>query len=149
MPPVNMREVARCAKVSISTVSNAVNHPERVSGDSLRRVQRAIESLGFVRNEAARQLRRGHSRTVGLIHARRQEPVLHGFARGAEDRAAEFAACSTFGDSARDVNRETGYLDLFEQQRVQGVLISPYGIWWIGSSLNFLGSFVHALAMNS
>jgi LacI family transcriptional regulator len=48
-------------------------------------------------------------------------------ARGAEDRAAEFGLALTFGDSARDVNRESSYLDLFEQQRVQGVLISPYG----------------------
>jgi hypothetical protein len=48
-------------------------------------------------------------------------------ARGAEDRAAEFGLMLTFGDSARDINRESSYLQLFEQQRVQGVLISPYG----------------------
>jgi LacI family transcriptional regulator len=124
---VNMRDVARRARVSISTVSNAVNHPERVSGDSLRRVQHAIEELGFVRNEAARQLRHGHSRTVGFIMLDGKNPFFMDVARGAEDRAAESGLVLTFGDSARDVNRELSYLDLFEQQRVQGVLISPYG----------------------
>ena len=127
MPTVNMRDVARRARVSISTVSNAVNHPERVSGDSLRRVQKAIEQLGFVRNEAARQLRHGHSRTLGFIMLDGKNPFFMDVARGAEDRAAEFGLILTFGDSARNVTRESGYLDLFEQQRVQGVLISPYG----------------------
>jgi LacI family transcriptional regulator len=127
MPTVNMRDVARRAGVSISTVSNAVNHPERVSGDSLRRVQNVIEELGFVRNEAARQLRHGHSRTLGFVMLDGKNPFFMDVARGAEDRAAEFGLVLTFGDSARDVNRESSYLDLFEQQRVQGVLISPYG----------------------
>ncbi len=127
MPPVNMRDVARRARVSVSTVSNAVNHPERVSGDSLRRVQNAIEELGFVRNEAARQLRHGYSRTIGFVMLDGKNPFFMDVARGAEDRAAEFGLALTIGDSARDANREFGYLDLFEQQRVQGVLISPYG----------------------
>ena len=117
LPPVN----------SISTVSNAVNHPELVSRDSLRRVQKAIEELGFVRNEEARQLRRGHSRAIGFVMLDGKNPFFMNFARGAEDRAAEFGLALTFGDSARDVHRESSYLDLFEQQRVQGVLISPYG----------------------
>jgi LacI family transcriptional regulator len=127
MPTVNMRDVARRAGVSISTVSNAVNHPERVSSDSLRRVQNAIKKLGFVRNEAARQLRHGQSRTLGFVMLDGKNPFFMDIARGAEDRAAEFGLTLTFGDSARDVNRESSYLDLFEQQRVQGVLISPYG----------------------
>ena len=127
MPMVNMRDVARRAGVSISTVSNAVNHPERVSRDSLRRVQSAIDELGFVRNEAARQLRHGHSRTLGFVMLDGKNPFFMDVARGAEDRAAEFGLTLTFGDSARNVNRELSYLDLFAQQRVQGVLISPYG----------------------
>jgi DNA-binding LacI/PurR family transcriptional regulator len=125
MPPVNMGDAARRARVSISTVSKAVNHPERVSGDSLRRVQQAIEELGFVRNEAARQLRRGHSRTAGFVMLDGKNLFFMDVARGAEDRAAEFGLVLTFGDSARDINREASYLDLFEQQRVRGVLISP------------------------
>jgi LacI family transcriptional regulator len=126
MPTINMRDVARRARVSISTVSNAVNHPERVSGESLRRVQNAIGELGFVRNEAARQLRHGRSRTIGFVMLDGKNPFFMDVARGAEDRAAEAGLILTFGDSARDGDRESSYLDLFEQQRVQGVLISPY-----------------------
>ena len=127
MSTVNMRDVALRAGVSISTVSNAVNHPDRVSEANLRRVQAAIEELGFVRNEAARQLRHGQSRTIGFVMLDGKKPFFMDVARGAEERAAVSGLALTFGDSARDVQRERGYLDLFEQQRVQGVLISPYG----------------------
>ena len=124
---VKMRDVAARAGVSVSTVSNAVNHPDRVSTAILRKVQIAIDELGFVRNEAARQLRDGRSRTIGFIMLDGKNPFFMDVARGAEDRAAELGMALVFGDSARDPGREQSYLDLFEQQRVHGVLISPYG----------------------
>ena len=124
---VSMRDVALRAGVSVSTVSNALNRPDRVSTTSLRRVQAAIEALGFVRNEAARQLRRGESRTVGFVMLDGKNPFFMEVARAAEDRLAEAGLVMTLGDSARDVDRERGYLDLFEELRVQGILISPYG----------------------
>jgi LacI family transcriptional regulator len=122
-----MRDVALRAGVSVSTVSNAFNHPDRVSESVLRKVQSAIDELGFARNEAARQLRDGHSRTVGFVMLDGKNPFFMDVARGAEDRAAPAGLAVMFGDSARDSLREGLYLDLFEQQRVRGVLISPYG----------------------
>jgi len=86
---VSMRDVALRAGVSVSTVSNALNRPDRVSTTSLRRVQAAIEALGFVRNEAARQLRRGESRTVGFVMLDGKNPFFMEVARAAEDRLAE------------------------------------------------------------
>lgn len=127
MAAVKMRDVAHHAGVSISTVSNAVNHPARVSPDILRKVQAAIDELGFVRNDAARQLRVGRSRTIGFVMLDGKNPFFMDVARGAEDRAAGVGLALMFGDSARDAQRESSYLDLFEEQRVRGVLISPYG----------------------
>lgn len=122
-----MRGVAFRAGVSVSTVSNAFNHPDRVSESVPRKVQSAIDELRFARNEAARQLRDGHSRTVGFVMLDGKNPFFMDVARGAEDRAAPAGLAVMFGDSARDSLREGLYLDLFEQQRVRGVLISPYG----------------------
>jgi LacI family transcriptional regulator len=127
MATVRMRDVAARASVSVSTVSNAVNRPERVSAEIRQRVQAAIDELGFVRNEAARQLRDGRSRTIGFVMLDGKNPFFMDVARGGEDRAADAGLAFIFGDSARDIGREGSYLDLFEQQRVLGVLISPYG----------------------
>ena len=127
MVAVKMRDVAERAGVSMSTVSNAVNHPERVSAEILRKVQAAIDELGFVRNDAARQLRVGRSRTIGFVMLDGRNPFFMDVARGAEDRASMVGLALMFGDSARNAHREASYLDLFEEQRVRGVLISPYG----------------------
>lgn len=54
---VGVIDVARRAHVSLGTVSHVLNRPERVSKATRERVLAAIEELGFVRNEAARQLR--------------------------------------------------------------------------------------------
>ncbi|WP_163535800.1 LacI family DNA-binding transcriptional regulator, partial [Klebsiella pneumoniae] len=64
---VSVRDVAAAAGVSVGTVSNVLNRPERVQPDTVARVQAAIEQLGFVRNDAARQLRAGRSRTVAMV----------------------------------------------------------------------------------
>jgi len=62
MPPASIRDVAQHAGVSVGTVSNVLNRPDEVSAESIARVNRAIEALGYVRNDAARKLRAGVSR---------------------------------------------------------------------------------------
>ena len=123
----NIRDVAERAGVSVGTVSNVLNHREKVSPDAVRRVREAIEHLGYVRNDAARQLRVGRSSTVGLVVLDVRNPFFTDLARGAESEAARHGLSVILGNSDEDVERESGYLDLFEEQRVRGVLISPYG----------------------
>ncbi len=124
---VSVRDVADHAGVSVGTVSNAMNHPEKVSPAVLDRVHGAIEALGYVRNDAARQLRVGRSASIGLVVLDVRNPFFTDIARGAEDAAADAGLSVILGNSDEDVAREAAYLDLFEQQRVAGVLISPYG----------------------
>jgi LacI family transcriptional regulator len=124
---VSVRDVAALAGVSVGTVSNVLNRPGKVSDATVRRVQSAIRELGFVRNDAARQLRAGRSRTIGLVVLDVGNPFFTDLARGAEERAAEDGLSVLLGNSDDDPGRESGYLDLFEEQRVRGVLISPIG----------------------
>src|SRR5690606_21133497 len=93
----------------------------------VRRVNEAIEALGYVRNDAARQLRAGQSTTVGLVVLDVRNPFFTEMARGAEQEAERHDLAVILGNSDEDESRESRYLDLFEQQRVRGVLISPYG----------------------
>jgi LacI family transcriptional regulator len=124
---VSVRDVAAAASVSVGTVSNVLNRPEKVSPATVERVLAAIAELGFVRNDAARQLRAGRSRSIGLVVLDVRNPFFTDVARGAEDRAAEAGMTILLGNSDENVDRERSYLDLFEEQRVHGVLISPLG----------------------
>jgi LacI family transcriptional regulator len=120
-----MKDVAARAGVSLGTVSNVVNRPELVSERTRRRVQAAIDELGFVRNESARQLRGGGSRTLAYVVLDGSNPFFTDVARGVE-RAADAAGLAVYlCNSAEDSRREAFYLDLLEQQRVEGVLLTP------------------------
>lgn len=124
---VSVREVAALAGVSLGTVSNVLNRPDKVAPGTVERVQSAIATLGFVRNDSARQLRAGRSSTVGLIVLDGGNPFFTDVARGAEDAAMDNGLAVLIGNSDESTDRERTYVDLFEERRVAGLLISPAG----------------------
>jgi LacI family transcriptional regulator len=125
--PVSIREVAQRAGVSVGTVSNVLNRPDEVSAESVDKVTRAIDELGYVRNDAARKLRAGISTTVGFVVLDGQNPFYNDVVRGAEDEATRHGIAILYGNTDEDHRREKLYLDLFEEQQVRGLLIAPYG----------------------
>jgi len=64
---MNIREVAKRAKVSTATVSRTINNSEKVDPGTAARVQKAIQELNFYPNTHARTLVSGRSRMMGLI----------------------------------------------------------------------------------
>lgn len=122
---VSVRDVARVAGVSVGTVSNVLNTPRRVAAPTVARVLAVIDELGFVRNDAARQLRAGQSRTIGLIVLDVGNPFFTALARGADARAGDEGLTVLVANSDERADREATSLDRFEEQRVFGVLISP------------------------
>lgn len=127
MSVAQVRDVAALAGVSPGTVSNALNRPDKVSPTTLARIQSAIDELGYVRNDAARQLRAGTNRAIGMIVLDIANPFFTDVARGVEDVLVADARPLILGNSSQVATRETSYLDLFEQQRMNGVLITPVG----------------------
>lgn len=123
----SIKDVAVHAGVSVGTVSNVLNHPSRVSSKTVKRVQKSITELRFVRNDAARQLRAGESRTIALLVFDAANPFFTALARGAEDAATAEGYSVILANTSESHEREQNYLDLFEEQRVRGILISPYG----------------------
>ena len=123
----SVKDVAALAHVSIGTVSNVLNRPEIVAPETIERVMQAMEKLSYVRNEAARQLRVGQSHAVGLISLSGSNPFFTEVTAAAEDSAAQAGFSVIAGTSDRMKDRESRYLDLFEELRVRGVLITPVG----------------------
>lgn len=121
----SVKEVAAEAGVSVGTVSNVLNRPEVVSERTVTKVTAAIEKIGFVRNDAARQLRAGHSRHFGLMVLDSRNPFFMDVTQGAQHRALENGYTVLMGSSDDSLTTEEQLLDLFDEQRVAGVLISP------------------------
>lgn len=121
----SMKDVAAHARVSLATVSNVLNRPEVVSERTRKRVLDAIAELGFVRNESARQLRGGSSRTLAYVVLDTANPFFADVGLGVQE-AADAAGLAVFlCNSGQNPARQASYLDLLEQQRVEGVLITP------------------------
>jgi LacI family transcriptional regulator len=121
----SVKDVAARAGVSLGTVSNVLNRPDRVSPETRARVEQAMRDLGFVRNESARQLRAGRSRTLAYVVLDVRNPFFTDVAEGAE-RAAEESGLSLFlCHSDNRASREADYLAHLVEQRVQGILVTP------------------------
>ena len=85
-PPV-MADVARLAGVSLGTVSNVVNAPDRVRPATRQKVEEAIASLGFVPNTSARTLAAGRGTLVGFVAVDLGNSYFLDIARGVEREA--------------------------------------------------------------
>lgn len=91
------------------------------------RIQRAIDELGYVANDAARTMRTGVSRTIGILLQELGAPSNSQVREGAELRAAKAGFAVIASNSAGSEQRQQGYLDLFEAQRVAGMVVAPVG----------------------
>jgi LacI family transcriptional regulator len=125
METTNIKEVARQAGVSLGTVSNVLNRPEMVSEATRHRVLQVIKELGYVRNDSARQLRAGRSRTVAIVVLDVANPFFTDVVRGAEEAIEAAGAVAVVCNSGESPTRERRHLELLAEQRVQGVLITP------------------------
>ncbi len=121
----SIKDVAAAAQVSIGTVSNVMNRPELVSPATRYRVEQTMADLGFVRNESARQLRAGTSRTLAYVMLDASNPFFTDVAQGIEETADELELSLFLCNSNGNASREYLHLARLQQQRVQGILITP------------------------
>ncbi|WP_349903613.1 LacI family DNA-binding transcriptional regulator [Parafrigoribacterium humi] len=122
---VGIRDVAQAAGVSVGTVSNVLNYPDQVSAKTLAKVQQTMQSLGFVRNDLARQLRMGRSAAIGFVVVNIANPFFADLAHELEAAAEEVGHTIVLGSSDQNAARERRYIDLFDEHRVRGLLIVP------------------------
>ena len=125
---VSLRDVAAYAGVSVRTVSNVANDFAHVAPGTRRRVQQAIDELGYRPNAAARQLRRGRAERVSLVVPEIVSPYFAELAsltvRIAEERGWTVHIDQTDGDADRERRMAAGP----GGQAVDGVICSPWAV---------------------
>lgn len=124
---ITIGDVANRAGVSVGTVSNVVNRPERVAEATRKRVEEAIAALGWVPNGSAATLRAGRATLVGLIVPDIRNPFFTEVARGAEDMAAARGEAIVVCNTDWRLDSERRALEALARQRVRGVIINPAG----------------------
>ncbi len=120
---VTMNDVARHAGVSLKTVSNVVNDWPYIREETRERVIQAIEEVGYRRNQNARSLVTGKTKTIGVIVPDVSNPFFGLTIRGCEDRLYEGEYNIFLCNSNEDLEREEFYLDLLMSRGVDGVIL--------------------------
>lgn len=122
-----MKDVAARAGVGLKTVSRVVNGEPGVTPDTERRVQEAIEALGFRRNDSARILRKGRTASIGLVLEDLADPFYGPLSRAVEEVARAHGALLINGSSAEDPDREQELVLALCARRVDGLVVIPAG----------------------
>lgn len=117
--------MARHAGVSVSTISNVLNgRADRMSRDTLQRVEAAIAALGFRPNRAAQQLKTGHTPMLGLLVPSIANPMYGYIAREIETSAQErYGHRVVLGNTYRNKEKETGFFEDLLAHGVRGVIV--------------------------
>jgi len=122
-----MRDVASTAGVSLKTVSRVVNREPGVHADTAARVEVAIASLGFARNDVARSLRHGRAEAIGLVIEDVANPFYSAIARTVEDAAHARGHIVITGSCEEDPEREQQLVGRLLRRSVDALLIVPAG----------------------
>lgn len=120
-----LSEVARKAGVGNTTVSRVINGGERVSPETLARVQRVIEALGYRPNQAARVLKGDRTRTIGMIIPSLADPFFSSCAEAAQAVVRANDSLLIVTASQNDPHTEVENLKVLVSHRVDGLLIAP------------------------
>jgi LacI family transcriptional regulator len=119
---VTIRDVARAANVSISTVSHVLSGKRPTSGQTRRRVEAVIQQLGYRPNRVAQSLVWRRPFALGLIIPDITNPYFPTFARGAEGRVRDRGYTLVLGNSDYDPIREASYLELVRSNQLAGAI---------------------------
>ena len=118
-----MKDVARLAGVSTSTVSHVINNNRFVSEAVREKITAAITQLNYAPSALARSLKLNQTRTIGMLLTASSNPfyseVVRGVERSCFERGYSLILCNTEGDEDR-MNRS---LETLLQKRVDGLLI--------------------------
>jgi len=125
---MDIREIARRAKVSTATVSRAINRVPTVDPQLAKRVWRVVDELGYYPNTQARALVLGRTRIFGLIVSEITNPFFPEIVQTFEDLAVENNYEILLTSTVHDPKRMESSVRRMIERRVDGVAILTFGM---------------------
>jgi len=123
----SLKDVAKEAGVSISTVSRVLNDAQNVNLETRLRVQNAIKKLKYQPSRVARRLRvnKGQSNLIGLLIPDIRNPFYVEVIRGVEEAATQKGYAFIMSNFSQNVEKEKLYLDIMLSESVDGLIVAP------------------------
>ncbi len=127
MARVSIKHIAERLGVSNTTVSLVLNGKAqngRVSEEMIQKIKQTAEEMNYLPNMAARSLRTGRSKTIGLIVADISNPFFAKLARYVENAAEAMNYQVMFGSSDESVEKFEKLLNVFIEKSVDGIIVA-------------------------
>ena len=124
---VNIKDVAKQARVSTTTVSHVINRTRYVSDELTERVNKAMEELDYRPNALASGFRSGKTKSIGLIIPDISNQFFAEISRKIEDKGFEHGYSVILCNSDDDRLKEKNYIDVLVAKQVDGIIFISAG----------------------
>jgi DNA-binding LacI/PurR family transcriptional regulator len=158
---VSIKDVARAAGVSHSTVSRALADNPLIAAETRARIQRLAQKMGYTPNAIARGLVTQRTHAIGVIVTSIADPFVSEVVRGIEEVAGDQHYRVFLGTSHNDPQREVNLVKALREWRVDGVIVAAsrvgslykpmlkeIGVPIVLINNQHEGTYLHAVAMN-
>src|SRR5882762_1682644 len=125
---MDIREIAKRARVSTATVSRAINRVPTVDPQLAKRVWSIVDELGYYPNTQARALVSGRSRIFGLIVSEITNPFFPEIVQVFENIAVEHGYEILLTSTVHDPKRMESSVRRMIERRVDGVAVMTFGM---------------------
>ncbi|MDD7910835.1 MULTISPECIES: LacI family DNA-binding transcriptional regulator [Pseudovibrio] len=120
---VSIKDVAQTAGVSPSTVSHVINKTRYVSPSTTRRVERAIDQLGFHPSTLARALKMNRTNNLGMLVSSSTNPFFAEVVRGVEEGCYQNNFSLILCNSGNEIDRQLDNLTTLVQKRIDALVV--------------------------
>jgi len=124
MPRVSIKDIARAADVSHSTVSRALSDSPLVSTETKARIQRLAREMGYSPDAQARSLVMGKTQTIGVVVTTITDPFITEIVQVIESTAHDHGYTVILASSSAKSERELAAVEMLGSKRVDGVIVT-------------------------
>lgn len=138
---VTIKDIAKIANVSITTVSRVLNNKSKgVSDQTRKRILEIVEEYNYVPNAVAKGLVTKKTNILGLIIPDITNPYHPEIAKGVEDTANEYGYNIILCGTNSDIQKENSYIRILKEHYVAGIIYNS-NINVTDSTINLLNSY--------
>ncbi len=121
---VSIKDIAKVAGVSHSTVSRALSGSPLVNAETKSRIQSLAREMGYSPDAQARSLVMGRTLTLGVVVTRLTDPFIAEIVQAIEDTAHEYGYSVVLASSSAESEREIAAVEMLHSKRVDGVIVT-------------------------
>jgi len=121
---VSIKDIAKVAKVSHSTVSRALHDSPLISEETKARIRRIAQEMGYSPSAIARGLVTKRTYTLGLVVTTIADPFVAEVVRGIEERALDEGYSIILCQSQSDPDREIAAVEILREKRVDAIIVT-------------------------